>query len=127
MVEVFELLVRVASPRSSNTSLPRRRIATWSVRPAIASRSWVTTTTIAPSVSQRAELLAERERAVAIEAGERLVEQQQRRLREQRAGEREPLQHAARVRARRAVARASVEADADRAPRSIAASLPSMS
>src|SRR5882672_9513362 len=44
---------------------------------------------------QLAELLAERERAAAIEPGERLVEQEQRRRGEQRAREREPLQHAA--------------------------------
>src|SRR5690606_14444648 len=43
-----------------------------------------------------AELAAERECAPAIEPGERLVEEQQRRPGEQRACEREALQHAAR-------------------------------
>ena len=58
--------------------------------------SCVVSRTIAPGVAHRAQPLAQRLPRRLVEPGERLVEQQQPRLVDQRALEREALPHAAR-------------------------------
>ena len=82
----------------------RRRRGTLMRAPAVRSRaarpgagSWVVSRTVAAPASCR-ELAVEQLGALGVERGERLVEDEQLGVVQQRAAEREPLRHAARVR-----------------------------
>ena len=81
---------------------PRASTTTRSTSGATASKSWVTTTMMQPRARSSARSSDKQRDAGAVEPGERLVGEQEARLVHQRARHRQPLQHAARVGARRA-------------------------
>ena len=105
-------------------SLPSTSDTDASVSPSIAATSCVVRMTMAPALRADPQPLAQRFARRLVEPGERLVEQQQARLVDQRPLEREPLAHAARE-ARRRRRRAARRARRARARRRRARSTPS--
>ena len=80
-------------------SLPLPMTTSRSAVLAISASRWLDTNTVRPSAGQRAHQRADPADALGVEAVDRLVEQQHRRVAEQRGGDAEPLAHAQRERA----------------------------
>ncbi len=86
---------RNASGRGSDSSMrPSRRNTAWSRRPSAMSRSCVARITMAPPLAQDAEAAEERRGRGVVESGERLIQEHEARLVDQRAFEGDTLAHA---------------------------------
>ena len=93
----------------SSSAVPRAMILPWSTTAIVSasssasSRYWVVSSSVVPSRTRRADDVPHPEPAARVEAGRRLVEEQQPRPADERAAEVEPAAHAARVRLDHAV------------------------
>ena len=94
-----DALVGRAATRAvpSRTSRPAAMIPTTSARTCTSASRWLETNTVLPRGGEAPQRLAHRHDAGRVEAVRGLVEQEQLRVAEQRAGDPEPLLHAQRV------------------------------